>query len=371
MHEVIGSIPTVSTNAKQPLWKFGVFSISIGVFAVTERVFMYRSVLDLKETQRAINSCKDFFERELARVLNLVRVSAPLFVTPESGLNDCLNGVERPVEFDLLETGKHVQIVQSLAKWKRYALGKYGFDVGEGLYTDMNAIRRDEDTDALHSIYVDQWDWEQVISKEQRTMETLHETVEKIYSVLKNTETYMAREYPLLAAELAKHPLPEKITFVTTQEMEDRYPTYTGKEREKAYAKEFGAICITQIGGKLRSGNKHDGRSPDYDDWRMNCDIVLYFDVLDVPFEISSMGVRVDEVSLAAQIAEAGCPERSELPFHKAVLEKRLPYSIGGGIGQSRLCMFFLRKMHIGEVQASVWPEAQEKELLAKGCHLL
>lgn len=332
---------------------------------------MYQSVLDIKQTQFAIKSCKDYFERELAKALNLVRVSAPLFVTPESGLNDCLNGVERPVEFDLLETGAHVQIVQSLAKWKRYALGKYGFDVGEGLYTDMNAIRRDETTDALHSIYVDQWDWEQVISKEQRTTETLKATVEKIYAVLKNTERYMVEKYPALSDAIAKNPLPEHITFVTSQEMEDRYPDYTGKEREKAYAKEFGAICITQIGGKLKSGKKHDGRSPDYDDWSMNCDIVLYFDVLDVPFEISSMGVRVDELSLAKQIEEAGCPERSALPFHKAVLEKKLPYSIGGGIGQSRLCMYFLRKMHIGEVQASVWPEEQEKSLLAKGCRLL
>ena len=329
---------------------------------------MYKSILDVKETQRAIKSCKDFFERELASALNLVRVSAPLFVTPESGLNDTLNGVERPVEFDLLETGKNVQIVQSLAKWKRYALGKYSFDAGEGLYTDMNAIRRDENTDAIHSIYVDQWDWEKVITKEQRTLETLKDTVRAIYSTLKNTEKYMVKEYPALADAYAKNPLPEEIYFVTTQELEDMYPTMTGKEREHTISREKGAVCIMQIGGKLKSGNKHDGRSPDYDDWTMNCDILLYFDVLDIGLEISSMGVRVDESALERQLDEAGCNDRKSLSFHRAVLEKKLPYSIGGGIGQSRLCMYFLRKMHIGEVQASVWPEEQEDALLEQGC---
>lgn len=332
---------------------------------------MYKSILDIKETQRAIKSCKDYFERELAAALNLVRVSAPLFVTPESGLNDTLNGVERPVEFDLLETGKNVQIVQSLAKWKRYALGKYSFEAGEGLYTDMNAIRRDENTDAIHSIYVDQWDWEKVITKEQRTLETLMETVRAIYKTLKNTEKYMVAEYPTLSAAYAKAPLPEEIFFVTTQELEDMYPEMTGKEREHTISREKGAVCIMQIGGKLKSGNKHDGRSPDYDDWTMNCDILLYFDVLDIGLEISSMGVRVDEIALARQLDEAGCNDRRSLPFHRAVLEKKLPYSIGGGIGQSRLCMFFLKKMHIGEVQASVWPEEQEDELLKQGCKLL
>ena len=332
---------------------------------------MYRSILDIKETQRAIKSCKDFFERELAAALNLVRVSAPLFVTPESGLNDTLNGVERPVEFDLLETGKNVQIVQSLAKWKRYALGKYSFDIGEGLYTDMNAIRRDENTDAIHSIYVDQWDWEKVISKEQRTLETLKTTVRSIYTTLKNTEKYMVKEYPALADAYTKNPLPEEIYFVTTQELEDMYPEMTGKEREHTISREKGAVCIMQIGGKLKSGNKHDGRSPDYDDWTMNCDILLYFDVLDIGLEISSMGVRVDENALERQLDEAGCNDRKTLPFHRAILEKKLPYSIGGGIGQSRLCMFFLKKMHIGEVQASVWPEEQEGALLEQGCKLL
>ena len=332
---------------------------------------MYQSILDVKRTQRAIKSCKDYFERELARVLNLVRVSAPLFVTPESGLNDCLSGVERPVQFDLLETGKEVQIVQSLAKWKRYALGKYGFDVGEGLYTDMNAIRRDENTDAIHSIYVDQWDWEKVISKEQRTLDTLKLTVNGIYSVLKNTERYMVLEYPELAEAYSKNPLPKEITFITTSDLEELHPEMSGKEREHWAAKEYGAVCITQIGGKLKTGKPHDSRSPDYDDWSMNCDIILYFDTLDIGLEISSMGVRVDEEALAYQLNEAGCNDRRSLPFHKAVLEGALPYSIGGGIGQSRLCMYFLRKMHIGEVQASVWPEEQEAKLAEEGCILL
>ena len=332
---------------------------------------MYRSILDVKTTQRAIKSCKDYFERELAKELNLVRVSAPLFVTPESGLNDCLNGVERPVQFDLLETGREVQIVQSLAKWKRYALGKYGFEVGEGLYTDMNAIRRDEETDAIHSIYVDQWDWEKVISREQRTLDTLRDTVNGIYSVLKRTESYMISEYPALDEAFSQNPLPAHITFVTTSELEERYPDLTSKQREHRAAKEYGAVCIMQIGGKLKSGKPHDGRSPDYDDWSMNCDILLYFDVLDISLEISSMGIRVDEIALAKQLEEAGCNDRRELPFHKAVLEQKLPYSIGGGIGQSRLCMYFLKKMHIGEVQASVWPEAQEKALAEQGCILL
>ncbi len=332
---------------------------------------MYRSILDVKTTQRAIKSCKDYFERELAKALNLVRVSAPLFVTPESGLNDCLNGVERPVQFDLLETGREVQIVQSLAKWKRFALGKYGFEPGEGLYTDMNAIRRDEETDAIHSIYVDQWDWEKVITKEQRTLQTLRDTVNSIFTVLKNTERYMISEYPQLGEAFSKNPLPDHITFLTTSEMEDAYPELTPKQREHRVAKEYGAVCIMQIGGKLRSGKPHDGRSPDYDDWSMNCDILLYFDVLDISLEISSMGVRVDENALAKQLEEAGCNDRRELAFHKAVLDKKLPYSIGGGIGQSRLCMYFLKKMHIGEVQASVWPEAQEKALAEQGCTLL
>ena len=332
---------------------------------------MYQSLLDMKRTQLAIKSCKDYFERELAAQLQLMRVSAPLFVTPESGLNDRLSGVERPVEFDLLETGQNVQIVQSLAKWKRYALGKYGFEVGEGLYTDMNAIRRDETTDAIHSIYVDQWDWEKVIAKKDRTVQTLKDTVSRIYTVLLNTERYMSREYPELGEAFAKNPMPREIVFVTSQELEDKYPTYTAKQREYAITEEHGAVCLMQIGGKLRSGKPHDSRSPDYDDWTMNCDILLYFDVLDIALEISSMGVRVDEEALDRQLVLSGCEERRALPFHKAILSGELPYSIGGGIGQSRLCMYFLKKMHIGEVQASIWPAEEENKLRAEGCYLL
>ncbi len=332
---------------------------------------MYKSVLGVKDTQVAIKYCKDYFEKELAATLNLTRVSAPLFVTPESGLNDALNGVERPVQFDLLETGKDVQIVQSLAKWKRYALGKYGFECGEGLYTDMNAIRRDEKTDAIHSLYVDQWDWEKVIDKSQRNIETLKKTVKKIYRVLKSTEQYMSYHFPALAKEYEDRLLPEEITFITSQELEDMYPSLTPKEREHAICREKGAVCLMQIGGVLKSGNKHDGRSPDYDDWTMNCDLLLYYPVLDISLEISSMGVRVDEQALDRQLEISGCNDRRKMQFHKAILEGKLPYTIGGGIGQSRLCMFYLRKMHIGEVQASVWPESMEKELREQGIELL
>ncbi len=328
---------------------------------------MYQSKLDVRQTQVAVKQVKDFFQTELSRSLNLTRVTAPLFVTPESGLNDCLNGVERPVQFDLLETGVQVQIVQSLAKWKRYALGRYGFQPGEGLYTDMNAIRRDENTDALHSIYVDQWDWEKVISQEDRTMATLQETVSRIYEVLKKTQRYIGGLYPQLDAV----PLPDDITFVTSQELETQYPWLTPKERENEAARKYGALCLTQIGGVLASGIQHDGRSPDYDDWTMNCDIILYYPVLDLAFEISSMGIRVDENALRIQLQEAGCEDRLTLPFHQAVLSGQLPYTIGGGIGQSRLCMFFLQKMHIGEVQVSIWPKEQEQKLREQGCVLL
>lgn len=332
---------------------------------------MYRSVLDFKETQIAIKQVKDYFQKELAEALNLMRVTAPLMVTRDSGLNDCLNGTERPVQFDLLETKQEVQIVQSLAKWKRFALGKYGFGPGEGLYTDMNAVRRDEMTDALHSIYVDQWDWELVIRKEERNIEMLKRTVRKIYAVLKKTEAHIRALYPDLAEGMNGFCLPEEIVFITSQELEDLYPEQTPKERESLYARAHGAFCLMQIGGRLRSGMPHDGRSPDYDDWNLNCDIILYYPVLDLSFEISSMGIRVDEASLAAQLAEAGCEDRRELPFHKAILEGKLPYTIGGGIGQSRLCMYFLDKKHIGEVQVSVWPAEEEERLRREGCYLL
>lgn len=332
---------------------------------------MYQSILNLRDTQIAIKQVKDYYQKELAQALNLIRVTAPLMVTPESGLNDCLNGTERPVQFDLLETGRSVQIVQSLAKWKRYALGKYGFAPGEGLYTDMNAIRRDEITDALHSIYVDQWDWEAVIDKSDRNLETLKKAVRKIYAVTKHTEIYIRGLYPQLQEAFGGFSLPEEIPFITTQELEDLYPEKTPKERETLFVRKYGAVCLLQIGGVLKSGAPHDGRSPDYDDWNLNCDILLYYPVLDTSFEITSMGIRVDENSLAEQLKASGCTDRRELPYHKAILEKRLPYTIGGGLGQSRLCMFYLGKMHVGEVHVSVWPAEQEERLRKEGCYLL
>lgn len=313
----------------------------------------YQSVLDIKETEVGIKYVKDFFERELAKQLNLTRVSAPLFVKPETGLNDNLNGIERPVSFGVKEQNEAVvEIVHSLAKWKRNALKRYGFSPEEGLYTDMNAIRRDEETDNIHSIFVDQWDWEKIIAKEERNIETLKSVVQKIYSALKNTEKYIAGKY-----EYVKETLPEDISFITSQELEDKYPKLTPKEREYIIAKEKGAIFIMQIGGALTSGERHDGRAPDYDDWKLNGDIIVYYPVLDIALELSSMGIRVDEVSLQEQLKISGCMDRAELPFQKALLNKELPYTIGGGIGQSRICMFYLRKAHIGEVQSSVWPQ--------------
>ena len=327
----------------------------------------YNPALDLRETQIAIKEVKDFFQRELAKQLNLTRVSAPLFILPESGLNDNLNGVERPVSFGILEQdNKQAEIVHSLAKWKRQALKQYGFKEGEGLYTDMSAIRRDEITDNIHSIYVDQWDWEKIISKEERTREKLESIVRSVYKALKVTEDYMAYEYEYIGKYL-----PENITFVTTQELEDMYPDCTPKERENKIAKLHGAVFIEQIGDKMKSGEKHDGRAPDYDDWKLNGDIIVYYPVLGSAFEISSMGIRVDEDSLKEQLAKAGCEERAELPFQKAILNKELPYTVGGGIGQSRICMFFLRKAHIGEVQASIWPDGVRTEAEAHNIHLL
>ncbi|MBO5287745.1 MAG: aspartate--ammonia ligase [Clostridia bacterium] len=325
----------------------------------------YQSSLGIKDTEIAIKKLKDFFERELASALNLTRVSAPLFVDSQSGLNDDLNGVERPVSFDIF-SGASLEIVHSLAKWKRVALKEYGFEVGEGLYTDMIAIRRDEETDNIHSMYVDQWDWEKIITKEQRTEKTLKEIVNAIFSVFKNTEDYIAGEYPCI-----EKILPEKITFITTQELEDKYPQLTAKEREKAIAKECGAVFIMQIGGELKSGKIHDGRAPDYDDWTLNGDIIVYYPVLDIPLELSSMGIRVDEDALMRQLKIRGCEQRCELSFHKALLEKKLPYTVGGGIGQSRICMYFLRKAHIGEVHSSYWDEKTIKLFKDKGVTLL
>ena len=327
----------------------------------------YSSALSIRETEIAIKLVKDYFERVLAEELNLTRVSAPLFVRPESGLNDNLNGVERPVSFGIKEQDdKEVEIVHSLAKWKRHALKRYGFHSGEGLYTDMNAIRRDEDTDNIHSIFVDQWDWEKIISKEERNPETLKATVQKVYTALKRTESYIASQYNYIHEFL-----PAEISFITSQELEDMYPDCTPKEREYKIAKLKGAIFIMQIGDKLASGEKHDGRAPDYDDWKLNGDIIVYYPVLDIALELSSMGIRVDEIALKEQLDKAGCPERAELPFQKAILDKELPYTIGGGIGQSRICMFYLRKAHIGEVQASIWPDAINECAAENGITLL
>ena len=325
----------------------------------------YHSFLTLRQTQYAIKKVKDFFERDLTAQLNLIRVSAPLFVDPEIGLNDNLNGVERPVSFDLF-SGKNLEIVHSLAKWKRYALKMYDFEPGEGLYTDMNAIRRDEDTDNIHSMFVDQWDWEKIITKEQRTEEYLRHVVKCIYQALRHTENYIVNEYSFIGRLL-----PEKITFITSQELEDRWPEKTSKEREYAAAKEYGAIFLMKIGGKLKSGKIHDGRAPDYDDWSLNGDIIVYYPVLDIALELSSMGIRVDEETLLSQLKERGCEDRKDLPFHKALLNGELPYTIGGGIGQSRMCMFFLRKAHIGEVQSSHWSEEEIRICEANGVHLL
>ncbi len=325
----------------------------------------YCSFLNFRQTECAIKKVKDFFERDLSVQLNLLRVSAPLFVSPESGLNDNLNGVERTVSFDL-RCGQQLEIVQSLAKWKRFALQMYDFQPGEGLYTDMNAIRRDEETDNIHSIYVDQWDWEKIITRDQRNEKTLREAVEAIYRALHHTENYIVNEYSFIGKLL-----PEEITFITAQELEDRYPDKTPKEREYIVAKEYGAVFLSQIGGKLKSGKPHDGRAPDYDDWTLNGDIIVYYPILDIALELSSMGVRVDEEALRRQLAERGCSEREKLEFHKALLEGKLPYTIGGGIGQSRLCMFFLRKAHIGEVQSSFWTADEIRQCDQNGVYLL
>lgn len=327
----------------------------------------YSPVIDYMESQRAIKKIKDFFQSELAYGLRLRRVSAPLFVTPESGLNDDLNGVERRVEFTIKDMGeKKVEIVQSLAKWKRMALGRYGIKPGHGIYTDMNAIRRDEELDNLHSVYVDQWDWEKVITKDQRTDEYLEEVVVTVYNALKNLGDFVNRHYPEIRTDL-----PNEIFFITSQELEDMYPDLTPKEREDRITEEKRAVFIKQIGGRLKSGKKHDGRAPDYDDWSLNGDILLYDDILDQAFEISSMGIRVDEDTMISQLKEENAMDRAELPFHKAVIEKKLPYTVGGGIGQSRLCMYFLRKAHIGEVQVSVWPEDMIAECAENDIFLL
>ncbi len=327
----------------------------------------YESELNLHDTQIAIKTVKDVFQGMLSQRLNLSRVTAPLFVDPDTGLNDNLNGYERPVSFGIKEQGdKKAEVVHSLAKWKRQALFRYGFKPGEGLYTDMNAIRRDEDTDNIHSILVDQWDWEKVITRKERNLEYLKDTVRTIYKCIRKTEQYMAIQYDYIDLLL-----PKEIAFVTTEELLSMYPDKTAKEREYLFTKKNGAACIMQIGDKLANGEPHDGRAPDYDDWALNCDILVYYPVLDIALELSSMGIRVDTKALLEQLEKAGCMERAELPFQKAVIDASLPYTIGGGIGQSRLCMFFLRKAHIGEVQSSLWPKEMERECLKAGITLL
>jgi len=310
----------------------------------------YRPTLDAYDTQRAIAYIKQTFQDEFSGALNLKRVSAPLFVTQQSGLNDNLNGYERPVAFDIPAVGEDAQVVHSLAKWKRLALKRYGFGIGGGLYTDMNAIRRDESLDNIHSIYVDQWDWEKVITADNRNLDYLKLIVRSIVRAICNTNDRLHVRYPQLQVKLD----PE-VSFITTQELEDLYPDLTGSQREYAYVKEHHTACIMQIGGKLRSGKPHDGRAPDYDDWQLNCDIFFWDEVLDRALEISSMGIRVDAASLDRQLTISGCDDRRTLPFHSMLLNDELPLTIGGGIGQSRLSMLMLGCAHIGEVQSSVW----------------
>ncbi len=336
---------------------------------MTSQVFIpdgYQSPLDIYDVQRAITYIKDTFQNQFAASLHLKRVTAPLFVTQESGLNDNLNGVERPVSFDIPAIGGDAQIVQSLAKWKRMALARYGFEVGNGLYTDMNAVRRDEAIDNLHSIYVDQWDWEKVITADARTPEYLHLVVKAIVNAICNTHELLRALYPQLHTELKR-----EVTFVTAQELEDRWPDLTPKEREYAITKEHKTVFIQGIGRKLRSGIPHDGRAPDYDDWDLNGDIFFWHETLQNALEISSMGIRVSPESLDRQLTEANCDDRRALDFHKKLLAGQLPLTIGGGIGQSRLCMLILGCAHIGEVQVSLWDAETERVCREAGVHLL
>ena len=326
----------------------------------------YVPALGLYDTQTAIGLLKRTFEERLCLVLNLKRVSAPLFVDPTTGLNDDLNGVERPVRFDLKETGTDAVVVHSLAKWKRMALAAYQFSAGEGLYTDMNAIRRDEEMDNLHSVYTDQWDWEKIITRETRTLDYLKKAVQGIVGAICDTLDFLKCRYPQIDVELQR-----TVTFITSQELEDLYPDMTAKERENAFTKEHKTVFIMQIGDKLKSGKPHDGRAPDYDDWTLNGDILFWNDVLGCAIEISSMGIRVDEKSLDEQLKKAGADDRRTLPFHKALLAGELPLTMGGGIGQSRLSMLLLGKAHIGEVQVSLWDEQTHKVCKQNGIVLL
>ena len=327
---------------------------------------MYSSVLNLFDTQVAIKLIKDNFENKLAKKLNLTRVSAPLFVMKSSGLNDYLNGHERPVTFDALSFNDDIEIVQSLAKWKRCALARYNFAVGSGLYTDMNAIRRDEELDAIHSMYVDQWDWEKIINKPQRRLCYLKKEVRNIYSVILSVAKDVNKHYPQLTYDL-----PDEIFFITTKELEAMYPNFSGKERENAITKEKKAVFLMQIGLPLSNKLPHDGRAADYDDWRLNGDLLLWHEPLNMALEISSMGIRVDEVSLLKQLRSKKELFKLENNYCKSIINKELPYTIGGGIGQSRLCMYFLKKVHIGEVQASLWPSEMVEEVSKKNIILL
>ena len=326
----------------------------------------YTAPLPNYELQRAIAFIKSTFQTNLSNSLNLRRVSAPLFVADNSGLNDNLNGVERPVSFDIPDVGLNAEVVHSLAKWKRLALKRYGFHPGKGLYTDMNAIRRDEEVDNLHSVYVDQWDWEKIITREDRNVDYLKSSVQAIVGAVCETCEALDVAFPSLHGKLER-----EVCFLTTQELEDRWPEKTPKEREDAICREHHTVFLMQIGGKLRSGEKHDGRAPDYDDWALNGDILMWNPVLEKAFEISSMGIRVDEESLAQQLKLAGCEERAELPFHKMLLNGELPLTMGGGIGQSRLCMLMIGTCHIGEVQASLWDEETLRGCEAAGITLL
>ncbi len=326
----------------------------------------YMPKMSLRQTQKAIKTIKDTFQTEFAKALNLDRITAPVIVRSDSGINDDLNGVERKVKFDLKEMDCEVEVVQSLAKWKRFALHRYGYNPGEGIYTDMTAIRRDDDVDNIHSIYVDQWDWEKVITKADRTVDFLKDTVKTIVSVMADTQEKIKEKYPHI-----KNTVSRDVFFVTSQELEDMYPTLSAKERENLVTKEHKTVFIMQIGKVLKSGTKHDGRAPDYDDWELNGDIMVWNDCLNSALELSSMGIRVDSASLKSQLEAYGATDRMRFNYHKAIADGTLPLTIGGGIGQSRLCMFMLEKAHIGEVQVSVWPEDMSKECIDNNIILL
>ncbi|KRK98563.1 asparagine synthetase AsnA [Secundilactobacillus odoratitofui DSM 19909 = JCM 15043] len=327
----------------------------------------YEPKLSVRETQDAIRYIRETFQDEFGKQLNLSRLSAPMFVEKKTGLNDNLNGIEKPVSFTMKDMGDStIEIVHSLAKWKRVALKRYGFKLGEGLYTNMNAIRKDEDLDNYHSAYVDQWDWEKVIRKEDRNLETLKATVKQIFKVIKHMEHEVWYKFPQ-----SVHHLPDEIHFVTTQELEDRWPDMTPRERENAITKELGCVFLMKIGGAMKSGKRHDGRAPDYDDWDLNGDIMFWYEPLDQAIEISSMGIRVDSESLQRQLKIADAEDRLSLPYHQMVLNEEVPFTIGGGIGQSRLCMLLLGKAHVGEVQAALWPQEMIDQCEAHNIHLL